>query len=125
MFAIEVQRTEDGVTLTPRGELDGSAAWRVVRLARRFARTRHVAIDLASVARLYPFGASVLGQGLAVKEVSFHDGRPEQIPLLRAAGLEVYGEADPARIEREAAEAAEQAWDLAVGGWEAGESAPI
>lgn len=100
MFAIEVQRTEDGVTLTPRGEVDGSAAWRVVRVARRFARARHVAIDLSRVERLFPFGASVLGQGLPLPQVSFHDARAEHLPLLRSAGVEVYGVADPARIRR-------------------------
>jgi len=69
------------------GELDGSSAWRVVRLALRLRRGRQVAIDLGGVNRLLTFGAAVLAQGLAEVGAVVTTVRPEHRRLLSASGL--------------------------------------
>ena|SRR5437870_5423595 len=87
MFSIEVQKTATGIALTPRGDIDGSAAWRVVRLARRFTRASRVVVDLGDVERLLPFGVSVLAQELP-RGVAFRRPRREHLALLVREGLD-------------------------------------
>lgn len=87
MFAIHIRATNDGVMLAPRGDLDGSAAWRLVRLATRLSRSRVVAIDLGPVERVCSFAASVLATGLRGLRVAVVSMRPEHFRVLRAAGL--------------------------------------
>src|SRR5207249_1491571 len=48
MIAIRTERAEDALILCVAGELDGSSAWRIVRLVRRLVRRYRVLIDLSA-----------------------------------------------------------------------------
>jgi hypothetical protein len=85
MVSIHVEKHEGRVVLAVEGLLDGSAAWRLVRLAHRLGRGRHVHVDLRAVARLLGFGAAVLARG----RVQVVAARPEHRRVLLAEGVQL------------------------------------
>jgi anti-anti-sigma regulatory factor len=88
MVDIRVEKRLTGlVVLKVTGEIDGSSAWRVVRLALRLRRGRSVAVDLGGVERMLTFGAAVLAQGLGEAGATCIAVRPEHRRLLVAEGL--------------------------------------
>ncbi len=87
MASITYKKAGDSVILAVRGELDGSAAWRVSRLALRLTRSHRVQLDLDGVTRLLGFGASVLARNLATLPVVVTAIRPEHRRILAAEGV--------------------------------------
>jgi anti-anti-sigma regulatory factor len=86
MIDIQVERQRKEVRLCVKGVLDGSAAWRVLRVALRLSKVSRVFIDLSGIDRLLGFGASVLAQGLS-PSMAIVAVRPEHRRILAAEGL--------------------------------------
>ena len=87
MVDIQVVKCGEKVTLKVVGELDGSSAWRVIRLALRLRRGQGVGIDLSGVSRMVPFGAAVLAQGLRDAGATIVAARREHRGTLAAEEL--------------------------------------
>lgn len=91
MVHIELARDregEGGALLRVRGTLDGSAAWRLCRVAARLSLRRPLRIDLSGVDRILTFGAAVLGARLPLlgPGVRLEGVRPEHARVLRLSG---------------------------------------
>ena len=75
------------------GVLDGSGAWRLLRVCARLSRRRKVLIDLSGIERMMSFGAAVLGMRLPAlgERVRVHRIRQEHMRQLGAAGVALAG----------------------------------
>ena len=86
MVTISVEKKPGDLLLKVSGHLDGSSAWRILRLAQRLARGGAYTIDLGGLERMHTFGASVLAQGLPRAQARLENVRAEHRRILIAEG---------------------------------------
>lgn len=82
-FSIQSRRSNGNLHLRPRGDLDGSSAWELIRLIhKKYDGTGRIFIDTHDLGRVYPFGCDIFKWRLTMGNI-----RPQSLFFKGKKGL--------------------------------------